>query len=124
MNRLISLGLQKEFMGRFEALLHSHMDTFDNTWAKLVEDYTPVAPVLVEYLRKERVEADCNSEVFDCFLDQDLIHFGQKTTLANEGAHARLKEYLIDSSGDLLTVLSKAHTKIQNDVHKTKAAMA
>ena len=88
------------------------MDIFNNVWAKLQEDYTPVAPVLVEYLRKEWVEADYKTEVFNCFLNQSLIHFDQKITSANEGAHARLKEYLINSTGDMLIVVSKAHTKI------------
>ena len=52
------------------------MDIFDDIWAKLVGDYTPDTLGLVEYLRHEWIKANCKTEVFDCFLDRDLMHFG------------------------------------------------
>ena len=52
------------------------------------------------------------------------MHFGQKMTSANEGAHAQLKEYLLNSSGDLLIVVGKAHIKIQNEIYELKAVIA
>ena len=43
---------------------------------------------------------------------------------SNEGAHAAMKFYLHDGTGDLLTVISAIHTKIQGDIHEIRAEQA
>ena len=66
---------------------------------------------------------DCKEEVFDAYLT-DILHFGYKSTSSNEGAHAAMKSYLADRTGDLLTVITAIHTKIQGDVHEIQAERA
>ena len=52
------------------------------------------------------------------------MHFGQKMTLVNKDAYARLKEYLLNSNNNLLTIIGKAYIKIQNEIHEFEAATA
>ena len=114
--------LRQGFMTRFKILLHCSGDVFNAIWAKIVEDYTETAPKLVKYIREEWID-DCKEEVFDGYLT-DALHFGHKSTSSNEGAHAAIKSYLLDCTGDLLTVVSAIHTKIQADIHEIQAGMA
>ena len=116
--------LRRAFMARFTALLHCSIDNFNDTWAKIIQDYGEDTPQLVEYLRTEWVEAPYKNEVFDCFIDANVRHFGHKCTSTNEGAPAILKKYLQDRTGDLLTVISAAHTKIQGEIHEVRGDMA
>ena len=100
------------------------MDVFPEVWAKIVENYAAEAPKLVEYVRTEWVESSCKEEVFDCFINTTVRHFGHKSTSTNEGAHAILKKYLQDRTGNLLTVISAAHTKIQSEIHEIQGVIA
>ena len=115
-------NLCTEFMHRFEELLHCSKEHFDTIWAKIVSDYSENSPTLVEYLRSEWIE-DCKEEVSDAFLTH-IKHFDDKSTSTNKGAHAVLKDYLQDGTCDLLTVVSAAHTKIQNEVYNIRANLA
>ena len=66
----------------------------------------------MEYLRTEWIKAPCKNEVFNCLINADVRYFRHKCMLTNEGAHAILKKYFSDYTGNLLTVISAAHTKI------------
>ena len=110
--------LRGTFMTRFATLLHCSLAAFPETWANLQTDYMEAAPDLVEYLRTEWVESSCKEEVFDCFIDARVRHFEHKSTSTNEGAHAILKKYLQNGVGDLLTVISACHTKIQGETQE------
>ena len=111
-------------MTRFTALLYCLIDNFNDIWAKIVQDYGEDAPQLVEYLRTEWVEAPYKNEVFDCFIDTNVRYFRHKCTSTNEDAYVILKKYLQDRTGDLLIVISAAHTKIQGEIHEIRGNMA
>ena len=52
-----------------------------------------------------------------------MMHFGHTSISTNEGAHTLFKKYLEDRTGDLLTIVQAAHTKIQ-DKNTIKANIA
>lgn len=73
------------------------------------------------YIQREWMT--CKEEVFDCFLN-NVFHFGYKSTSTNEGAHAVLKTYPVDRTGDMLTVCTAVHEKIMNDYNNITACIA
>ncbi len=93
-------------MSRWKSLVQSR--NFWTDWEKLKEDYADVQS-LIDYIKKEWLS--CKEEVFDFFMDE-LMHFNVKVTSSNESAHAVLKRFLNDRTGNLLTVCKATHDHI------------
>ena len=64
---------------------------------------------LINYIKKEWLS--CKEEVFNFFMDK-LIHFNVKVTSSNKSAHAILKRFLNDHTGNLLTICKAMHDHI------------
>ena len=89
-------------------------------WKKLKEDYADVKS-LIDYIENEWLS--CKEEVFDFFMGK-VMHFGVKVTSSNEGAHAVLKRFLNDRTGNLLTVCKATHNHITLQARKVEQKLA
>jgi len=89
-------------------------------WKKLKEDYADVK-LLINYIENEWLSY--KEEVFNFFMGK-VMHFSVKVTSSNEGAHAVLKRFLNDRTGNLLTVCKATHNHITLQARKVEQKLA
>jgi hypothetical protein len=103
-----------DFMRSWNIVCKSNsQQKYEDNWERMKSSFHP-SSVEIRYV--ERTWIQPHWEKFIAYWTDRYHHFGTTTTSRLEGAHSRLKRYILKSTGDLMTVFYSMH-KAFNDKH-------